>query len=1065
MSDTGAFQGIDLSEIFAPIYWGFVVSLFLGGITIVQAYMYFPASHRDRSLVRYTAAAMLVFDLASSILIAQSVYYYLIPHFGSTLPLSSVTPALSAECLLSGMITFNSQMYFVYQLYNVRRLSEGKWLVLGSISGCAILALAGGVACVVSMYIFHHGVLSNRNGVFAIFFGIAKGFGTATDVLATVAMCVYLTSSKTGISETTTLLNKLILFVIHRGVLVTLIQTLLLITFYAAPRNLYWFAFHMNVTKLYANTFFAMLNGRTQLKDGWRAGSALTPSFTTTTTRNSQKVNFRNEQYDLRTMELQEDAGSTHHGLSSEKSINMPTVTKTVEVLTNLHFHIPSDWISFCPDRDPSAAREQDESKRLNIHSKDQICTKSWSAGSLIPQTGSLQTESRNEKSVEIDAVSTLEMCQIINAEDATVAAAVQKCIPEIARTIDLIAERVRKGGRVLYIGAGTSGRLGVLDASEIPPTFSAPYDQFIALMAGGDSAIRRAAEGAEDSTTLPVTDLDAVVPPLTALDTLIGIAASGRTPYVLAGLSHCRDTRGMLTVGVSCVQPSAMRGRAECLIECPVGAEIVTGSTRMKAGTATKMILNMISTGVMIRIGKTHGNLMVDLKSSNNKLVDRARRIFRTLQPQTLRSDSEIDSLVASCDGSVKLALVVEKLGCSVDEARARLDAAGGVLRRAWDSVPADLPAPTCSTTPPQAQLVLAVDAGGTKCAAVIANKDGILTRAEGGPCNFVTRGHDAALTTISTTITRAMASLPAAVLPAGSLPSLPLACPIFAAAWIGGAGLDRPADLKSVHACVMKLLALTDPSTLLVTNDAALLSSAIIKQDDERSADTETKKGVVLITGTGSLAYSFSLTSAACKLVCVPLQRTGGWGYLLGDEGSAYWIGREAIRRALRHRDSGHPPTKLHAAIAAHFGCNTVGAILSAVYSPNQYREKPGAAPLDPDPKLRIASLCPLIFKAAFPDVLAVPDSEALTIVRQAAAAAVDTVARLLHDKASLNPETSTLVLGGALGQIPEFQQLLVRELAESGEAFASVETVSDAAGCAAELLRRDFPASSEA
>ncbi|KAF8063389.1 hypothetical protein FPV67DRAFT_240996 [Lyophyllum atratum] len=327
MSDTESLPGIDLSETFAPIYWGFVVSLFLGGITIVQAYIYFPVSQRDRMLVRVTAGAMLLFDLASSALIAQSVYYYLIPHFGSLLPLRSVTPELSAECLLSTLITFNSQMYFVYQLYNVKRLGRSRWLVLGSITGCAVMAFAGGIACVTTMYIFHHGVLSNRNGVFAIFFGVAKGFGAATDVLATIAMCMYLTSSKTGITETNTLLNKLIRFVIHRGALVTLIQSLLLITFYAAPRKLFWLAFHINVTKLYANTFFAMLNARNHLRDNWHTRSALTPSSGFgASTHSTQKIGFRNEHYDLRAMDIQEnDVG--------QKSLNMPTVTKTVEVV------------------------------------------------------------------------------------------------------------------------------------------------------------------------------------------------------------------------------------------------------------------------------------------------------------------------------------------------------------------------------------------------------------------------------------------------------------------------------------------------------------------------------------------------------------------------------------------------------------------------------------------------------------------------------------------------------------------------------------------------------------
>ncbi|KAG6915337.1 hypothetical protein DXG01_012085 [Tephrocybe rancida] len=663
-------------------------------------------------------------------------------------------------------------------------------------------------------------------------------------------------------------------------------------------------------------------------------------------------------------------------------------------------------------------------------------------ASSSIPKTGSLQTESRNNESTEIDVVSTVEMCQIINTADVSIAPAVNKCIPEIARTIDLIAERVRKGGRVL---------LGVLDASEIPPTFSASYDQFVALMAGGDSAIRHAAEGAEDSTTLPISDLDSIIPPINSLDTLIGIAASGRTPYVLAGLTYCRESHGMLTVGVSCVSPSEMRGRAECLIECVVGAEVVTGSTRMKAGTATKMILNMISTGVMIRIGKTHGNLMVDVKSSNKKLIDRARRIYRTLLPHTPLLDHEIDALIASCDGSVKLAAVVGKLHCSVDDAREKLESTGGVLRKAWTDKTATAPLQPLSPAP---QLVLAVDAGGTKCSAIIANRNAVQSRAD------VTLGHDAALLTMSDAINRAIELLPEDVLPTASRPQLPLIRPLFMAAWIGGAGLDRPADLDAVHSRISQLLSLEDPANLLVTNDAALLSSAIIEHDNEQhNIKAETKTGVVLITGTGSLAKSFTLMSAEHKLVSSSIERAGGWGYLLGDEGSAYYIGREAIRRTLRHRDAGRPPTPFHTSVAAHFGCTSIGGIISAVYAPGQFREDPSAQPLNADPKLRVASLCRVVFEAAFPATAAHPDLGALDIVRDGANAAVEMLLCLLQNKEMINPGTSTLVLGGALGQIKEYRDLLVQELEKKGKAFASVEAVGDAAGCAIDLLRRNF------
>lgn len=222
-----------------------------------------------------------------------------------------------------------------------------------------------------------------------------------------------------------------------------------------------------------------------------------------------------------------------------------------------------------------------------------------------------LQTEERNPRSVDIDIVPTLKLCQIINDEDVTVPNVVQKCIPVIADAIDALTERVRTGGRLLYVGAGTSGRLGVLDASEIPPTFSAPPSQFVALIAGGDVALRSAREGAEDSLEGAVQDLDALQLQ-GEKDSLIGIAASGRTPYVLSCLAFAKS-KGCVTVGIACSAPSAMSnsGHVDFMINAVTGPEVVTGSTRMKAGTATKLVLNMLSTGVMIKTGKTFGNIV----------------------------------------------------------------------------------------------------------------------------------------------------------------------------------------------------------------------------------------------------------------------------------------------------------------------------------------------------------------------------------------------------------------------------------------------------------------------
>ncbi|KAK7449216.1 hypothetical protein VKT23_013361 [Stygiomarasmius scandens] len=315
-----ASPGIDMTQIFGPFYWGVVVALLLSGITILQAYIYFPSS-RDKHSVQIVAGSMLVLDMVSSALIVQSLYYYLVPHFGSLAPLDSVTPELSAECLISTIITFISQMYFVYQIYTVKNLGGRNWIVISTISLCAFLAFVGGVGCVGSMYKFHHGVLSHRNDVFSIFFGLAKGFGALTDIIATTAMCFYLSESRTGIRETNSLIKSLMKFVVHRGALVTLIQTLLLITFYASPLNIYWIAFHVNVTKLYANTFFAMLNGREHIlnKHGPRKGSKAL-SFSTSSIGTSHHHSRIDEQ--------------AFHSRSTEHhpGLEMPTISKSVVI-------------------------------------------------------------------------------------------------------------------------------------------------------------------------------------------------------------------------------------------------------------------------------------------------------------------------------------------------------------------------------------------------------------------------------------------------------------------------------------------------------------------------------------------------------------------------------------------------------------------------------------------------------------------------------------------------------------------------------------------------------------
>ena len=287
-------------------------------------------------------------------------------------------------------------------------------------------------------------------------------------------------------------------------------------------------------------------------------------------------------------------------------------------------------------------------------------------------------TETRNPASAEIDLVSTLDLVRIINTEDAKVPFAVGAEAAKIAAAIDGIVARMRRGGRLIYVGAGTSGRLGVLDASECPPTYSAPPGLVVGLIAGGRTALTNSIEGAEDRPEDGAFDVAALN--VGDIDTVVGIAASGRTPYTIGAMEEAKR-RGALVVSVTCNAGSPMAAVADIAIEPLVGPEVVTGSTRMKAGTAQKLVLNLLSTGAMIRLGKTFGNLMVDVQPSNAKLKARARRIVA--EATGLNLEAAAVALDAA-GGEVKPAILAQLLGVSPAEARERLAAAGGVIRRA---------------------------------------------------------------------------------------------------------------------------------------------------------------------------------------------------------------------------------------------------------------------------------------------------------------------------------------------------------------------------------------------
>ena len=290
-------------------------------------------------------------------------------------------------------------------------------------------------------------------------------------------------------------------------------------------------------------------------------------------------------------------------------------------------------------------------------------------------------TELVNPNTEGMDRMSTLEMLTRINDEDATVSLAVRSQLPRIAEAVDGIAERLKRGGRLIYIGAGTSGRLGVLDASECLPTFGVSPEMVFGIIAGGARALTRAVEGAEDDGPAGASAMDeAGVGPG---DTVVGLSASGGAPYVRAAMVRAREL-GALTVGVSTAARAKLSGDVDIPIEAVVGAEVLTGSTRMKSGTAQKLICNLLSTGAMVKIGKTYGNRMVDVLATNKKLVDRATRLIQDVG-QVDRETAE--RLLVESGGVAKVGIVMARLGIGSDDARALLEETGGYLAAAIDA------------------------------------------------------------------------------------------------------------------------------------------------------------------------------------------------------------------------------------------------------------------------------------------------------------------------------------------------------------------------------------------
>lgn len=294
---------------------------------------------------------------------------------------------------------------------------------------------------------------------------------------------------------------------------------------------------------------------------------------------------------------------------------------------------------------------------------------------------GALVSETRNPQTMDLDALTTIELVNRFNQQDTLVAEAVKATLPEVAKAVDAAATALKAGGRIIYMGAGTSGRLGVLDASECPPTFGVPHGLVVGLIAGGPGALLKAVEGAEDNAQLGEDDLKTLS--LKAEDLVVGLAASGRTPYVIGGLKYARAV-GCATVAVSCNPDSPIAQEADIAISPVVGPEALTGSTRLKSGTAQKLVLNMISTGAMVKFGKVYQNLMVDMKATNIKLVDRACRM---LIEATGVTRDVAESVLKQTDFDVKPAILMVLTGLDAPAARAKLTAHQGFLRAALEN------------------------------------------------------------------------------------------------------------------------------------------------------------------------------------------------------------------------------------------------------------------------------------------------------------------------------------------------------------------------------------------
>ncbi|KAJ5166311.1 glucokinase regulator family protein [Penicillium canariense] len=671
------------------------------------------------------------------------------------------------------------------------------------------------------------------------------------------------------------------------------------------------------------------------------------------------------------------------------------------------------------------------------------------SPASAIDALGDLQTESPNLLARSIDTLDTLGLCKAFNHEEARVCPAIECCLPFIASLIEDLVPRLQTGGRLIYVGAGNSGRVGFMDCSELPVTFSTKEDQFLAIVAGGSQAIISAQEAAEDSEEDGSAQLHKLQ--ITCDDTVIGISASGRTPFVIGALKVAIK-QGALTAAITNTTPSTIGGLAVTHSIVPiVGPEYLAGSTRLKAGSAAKQILNMISTCSMIKMGKTYGGLMIDVRAKNYKLLARGRRIirqvYRILQENGhpfadfVRDPNQIDdlglnTLIETCGGKVKLACSVVVSGLPHDVARQRLDLVHGNFHSFVDSLkPPVYYQDTGLSGPPDEEFFLAIDGGGTKCAVTIASRSGIVAQAKAGAGNFHCVPIEVLLDHIRSAVTKAIS-----LIPQESRRLFSTDMPRFAAVWAGLAGLQHAKRRDTLTKSLEKVFGVSAKNgSLRLSSDSELPSARI-------GIENPTRRGISLIAGTGSVATAFKQDSNGDV---IPIGRAGGWGSLIGDQGSAFDIGKQAVQALLTSVELSQGTetdclTELELAVLASLGHFKEGLLSRILFSGTEMKNN-------------IADLARVVTALGFRTN---PDPQAVEILTSAARSLVRLV-KPLAKKQICDPATSSLVLSGALMKMPDFQSLFLHELSREGlHAFRNVVTVDDPSAVAALFLASKHP-----